>query len=190
MNFRRSLASGPEDGEVMSTMPVDHFAPFNKRSRCRGRSVPGRWSRIRSLVIAATLAGAVSIVPVATAGPAAAYSGPANLWACRPNPVPAYYQGEISNLINATYGICAAIPYGTYGQTSGWTTVGGGRAWFYVQQNPNGYTQLQLSGPGYWWAYWQQNPRDWSHGGCSWYQEQVNTWSGGPYFHTTGWYCG
>jgi hypothetical protein len=189
VNVRRSLVIGL-DGEVVPAMPVGLAAPSSKGGVRGGRSVSGRWSRIRSLAIAAALAGAVSMGAVATAGPAAAYSGPANLWACRPNPVPAYYQGEINNLINATYGICASIPYGTYGQTSGWTTVGGGRAWFYVQQNPDGYTQLQLSGPGYWWAYWQQNPRDWSHGGCSWYQEQVNTWSGGPYFHTTGWYCG
>lgn len=121
---------------------------------------------------------------------AAAYSGPANLNACNPNPVPAYYQGEIDNLINGTYSTCAAVPYNSYAQRSGWIRVGGGWAWFYMQQNPDGYTQLQLSGPGQWWAYWQQNPRDGSRDGCAWYQEQVNTSRGGPSYFTTGWWCG
>jgi hypothetical protein len=142
-----------------------------------------------SSVVAAVVVIFGFITGVAGVGSAAAYSGPANLNACNPNPTPGFYQGEINNLHNTTYNICAAIPYGTYGQTSGWTWVGGQSAWFYVQQNPDGYTQLQLSGPGIWWAYWQQNPRDWSHGGCSWYQEQINTWRGGPSYYKTGWWC-
>ena len=151
------------------------------RRRRRGR--PARRFTVALLGIAALA------VPVLVSAPALAYNGPTNNYACAPNGVPSYYQGEIDNLATATSTICAAIPEGTYGQTSGWTTVGGGSAWYYVQQNPDGYAQLQLSGPGYWWAYWQQNPPEASHGGCSWYQEQVNTWQGGPYYFTTGWNC-
>lgn len=157
--------------------------PFRFRFRPRIR---GRGSRRLVMSVFAMVA---LVVPVLASSPALAYNGPANNYACIPNSVPSYYQGEINNLINVTLGICAAIPQGTYGQTSGYTTVGGAQVWFYVQQNPDGYTQLQLSGPSYWWAYWQQNPPEPSHGDCSWYQEQVNTWKGGPYYFTTGWYC-
>jgi hypothetical protein len=159
-------------------------------------SLPGReWLRRRrpgrgGRRLAIALAGiAALVVPFVASAPALAYNGPANNYACTPNGVPSYYQGEIDNLVSVTSGICASIPEGTYGQTSGYTTLDGDSVWYYVQQNPDGYTQLQLSGPGYWWAYWQQNPPEASHDGCSWYQEQVNTWSGGPYYFTTGWYC-
>jgi hypothetical protein len=64
--------------------------------------------------------------------PALAYSGPADNYACSPIGVPSYYQGEINDLTSVTQGICSAIPKGTYGQTSGYTTVGGGQAWYYV----------------------------------------------------------
>ena len=153
--------------------------------------IKGIAGRLRRRLRAVSVLVGVTVLATSTvmAQPANAYEGSGNNYACYPLSVPSYYQGEINNLITATLNLCAAVPRGTYRQTSGWTTVGGGSAWFYMQQNANGYTQLQLSGPGYWWAYWQQNPPEASHQGCSWYQEQVNTWKGGPSYFTTGWVC-
>jgi hypothetical protein len=148
-----------------------------------------RLSKAAAVLMAiTTLGGAASV----GAAPASAYSGPANLNACNPNPVPSLYQPEINRLIAATYDTCAAVPHGTYFQTSGNVQVPGGMVWRYVQQNPDGYTQLQLTGPNGWYAYWQQNPPDPSHGGCAWYQEQVNVprSAGGNSYFATGWYCG
>lgn len=137
----------------------------------------------------------------AGAAPVAAYSGSANDDACVPIYGPSWTNGESENLEQATYSICANIPYGQYGQTDGYTWVtdfvpaysccgySEGEVWFYVQQNPDQYTQLQINGPPgggnwIWYAYYQQNPP--ANGNTWWYDAQVNTYSGGPYWHQTG----
>jgi hypothetical protein len=94
----------------------------------------------------------------AKATTAYAYNGPANYDACTPNPITGQtqpYNYEIQNLEQATLQICANIPYGTYGQTSGYTNVSwydppnSSQVWFYVQQNQDQYTQLQINGPSW-----------------------------------------
>ncbi len=158
----------------------------------------GPWRPLLAALASLTLAAAISSSLIATAD---AYNGPANYYACTPNAIPNPYNNEIGNLKQATLSRCSAIPYGTYGQTSGYTNVswrpdGQSSAWFYVQQNPDQYTQLELNGPqgsgGFlgigswnWYAYWRQNPPS---SGC-WYDEQVNEYSGGPYYHSTGYFC-
>jgi hypothetical protein len=164
--------------------------PTNPSSAPRHRRP---WLR-RSPALAAigTLILAASLT-FPTARPVAAYDGSLNTYACEPYYGPSWTNGETDDLYQATYSICANIPYGTYGQSSGYTYVsdfvpydGQSQVWFYVQQNPDQYTQLQINGPPggsnwIWFSYWQQNPN------C-WWDDQVNTWNGGPYWHATG-YC-
>lgn len=97
---------------------------------------------------------------------------------------------------------CAAVPAGQYSQQTGYYYVTSGDpdgwAWFYVQHNADEYVQEQLDGPWCansgtwpycntcgcnwkWWGYWQQNPNGWK-------QQQTNTWSGGPYWHRSGYF--
>ena len=45
----------------------------------------------------------------------------------------------------------------------------------------SGYPSCSYYGQWSWYIYWQRNPDDWK-------QEQVNTWSGGPYWHRSGWF--
>lgn len=151
-----------------------------------------------SAVMGLLLTGGFLAIGIA---PALAYSGPNNEWACQPNYGPAWTNGESNDLVQATYSLCANIPQGQYGETSGYTWVsdfvppysccgyGRGEVWFYVQQNPDSYTQLEINGPPggsnwKWYAYWQQNPP--ANGNYYWYDAQVNTYSGGPYWHQTG----
>lgn len=137
--------------------------------------------RLTKFVLLAAVSACVLVGTKVTT--AYAYNGPANYYACTPNPITGQtqpYNYEIQDLEQATLQICANIPYGTYSQTSGYTNVSwydppnSPQVWFYVQQNQDQYTQLQINGPSWgtwsWYAYWQQNPPS---SGC-WYDEQVN----------------
>lgn len=148
-----------------------------------------RWLKRTAFALCAiSVAG---ITGLSLAGPALAYGGPDNNYACTPNPAPsAYWNGEVNKLISVTRAQCAANPEGQYLQTSGYgQDLDGGYGYYYIQQNPDGYTQLAYSDDTTgWYAYWQQNPPDPSHAGCSWYQEEVNDTSGHQWFKT-GWFC-
>ncbi len=153
--------------------------------------VEGLRSKGRLLAIASILATLGFIGAGVLAAPASAYNGTQNKDACLPYWGPSWTNNESNDLNQATYSPCANIPYGQYGQIEGNTTVSwypSGNPWvyFYVQQNPDQYTQLSINGPydsgngGYdWYAYWQLNP-------SCWYSDQVNTYSGGPYWHANG----
>ena len=105
---------------------------------------------------------------------------------------------QIGNMNEGISPKCASIPAGVYAQESGyvWVTRGpSGWAWYYLQHNPDKYVEMQLDGPpcgstpsyptcsGDWnrWGYWRRNPDGWK-------QQQINTYSGGPYWHRTGWF--
>jgi hypothetical protein len=99
------------------------------------------------------------------------------------------------------FGLCTTVGAGSYFQQSGYHYVsqvaGYGTSWYYVQHNSDEYIQESLNGPpctyaaGYpycayygswsWYLYWQRNPDNWK-------SQQVNTWSGGPYWHRSGWF--
>lgn len=89
--------------------------------------------------------------------------------ACRPRmPFQPRAQGEVRNLIEATYRICVAHPAIYFYQTWTPTTVtaftpsGQGAVEYFVHVNPDGYVELRITGPqernGTWSASWQQNP--------------------------------
>ncbi len=105
-----------------------------------GGRQPGRPSsrRLAVLVPIAALILATSL-SFLTIRPAAAYDGSLNTYACEPYYGPSWTNGETDDLYQATYSTCANIPYGSYGQFSGYTYVsdfvpynGDGRVWFYV----------------------------------------------------------
>src|SRR4029077_12149487 len=119
----------------------------------------GQGWRQHHLTAVTILAAFAIIVGTLLAGvPAAqAYDGPGNNYACTPNPAPsAYYNGAVQKLKVVTHNPCAANPSGQYLQVDGRTTVWGGGAYFYIQQNPDGYTQLSLNEDNGWYTYWQQ----------------------------------
>lgn len=104
---------------------------------------------------------------------------------------------EVTSMWQADAGPCVNVPSGQYSQQNGYKTVTGGpsgTAYWYMQHNPDEYTQLSLNGPpcgstpSYptcaswsWYGYWQRNPDGWK-------SEQVNTYNGGPYWHRTGYF--
>jgi len=134
--------------------------------------------------------------------PAPASSHNWNTYSCYPMFWTTPPNNEIWNMRQANSPVCSAVPAFTYSQQSGYQYVTWGDpdgwAWFYVQHNPDEYTQLQLDGPQCansgtwpycstcwcsfrWWGYWQQNPDQWK-------QQQINTWRGGPYWYRSGWF--
>lgn len=104
---------------------------------------------------------------------------------------------QVTNMWQATSAKCVAVPSGQYSQQSGYKYVTGGpsgTAWYYLQHNPDEYVQMSLNGPpcgstpSYptcttwsWYGYWQRNSNGWK-------SQQVNTYSGGPYWHRTGYF--
>jgi len=105
---------------------------------------------------------------------------------------------EVNGANSYIFGVCAAVPSGTYHQESGYhylyQPLGYGYPYYYSQHNADEYVQQSVNGPecsgssypscSYygqwsWYIYWQRNPDDWR-------QEQVNTYSGGPYWARSG----
>lgn len=105
---------------------------------------------------------------------------------------PPDYEVDAAN--SYIFGVCAAVPAGTYHQESGYHYVyqplGYGSPYYYSQHNSDEYVQQSVNGPACsgsvypacsyygqwnWYIYWQRNPNNW-------HQEQVNTYNGGPYW--------
>lgn len=88
--------------------------------------------------------------------------------ACRP-PMPSQTQaqGEVRNLVEATYQICLAHPNSYFYQqaatrVTSFRPSGQGMVTYLIHVNPDGYVELRITGPqqgrGTWSASWQQNP--------------------------------
>jgi hypothetical protein len=152
----------------------------------------------RTLVVVAAVLAVGLIAVAATAATVLTADPPPGVDPAACDPLPAgdpRIDHYLDDLRRTTQSVCAGRT-GLVGiRRSGQQVIDAQDVMYYVQRNPDGYVQTQVSasptgGHGQWSAYWQENPPDNpAHPGCSWYLQKVTDAGTALSWRSSGWLC-